>query len=881
MGYHMPSQIDFASRRGFFMADGQMASPERKAVRLADYTPPAFAVDRVELDFELDPARTVVKAKLSMRRQAPGALVLDGRDMELLGIKLDGEALGGNAYTVAGHKLIIADAPAEFVLETTVKISPETNTELSGLYMSGAGFFTQCEPEGFRKITYFPDRPDVMATYKVTLRADRAAYPVLLSNGNKVAAGEDGTTHWAVWEDPHPKPSYLFALVAADLVAVRDEFVTRSGKRVELGIYVQAGDEARCGHAREAVKSSMKWDEERFGLEYDLDVFNIAAVSDFNAGAMENKGLNIFNTAYVLASPETATDADFQGVERVIAHEYFHNWTGDRVTCRDWFQLSLKEGLTVFRDQEYMGDMFSAAVKRIADVRMLRTTQFKDDAGPLAHPVRPASYLEINNFYTTTIYEKGAEVVRMYQTLMGREAFRRGFDIYIERNDNSAATVEDFFDAMQSATDIDLAQLMRWYEQAGTPEIEFDGSYDPAAQSFTLTLRQSTKPTPGQPEKQPFLMPVTIGLLSEAGKELLEQTVVFDQAEQSFTFQGIAARPVPSLFRNFSAPVKLVGQDDGRLAFLAAHDTDLFNRWDALQQYATRVLLKAIAAHGQGAAFALDERLRDAIGAILADAERDPAFAADAMLLPSESLLADAMDVVDPNAIFAVRHAARAALGAALRADFERVIEAFGDVAPDDLSGHAMGARAVKNAALGYLAVAGDTTRPAAQFSAAANMTDTLAALALLVEIPGDARDVALAAFHDKWRSNPLVLDKWFSVQARSGAADTLARVKALMTHRDFELKNPNRVRALLGAFGSNQARFHDKSGDGYRLMADLIITLDAKNPQLAARFCTVMGSWRRYDAGRQALMKENLDRILAVESLSHNTYEMASKALA
>jgi aminopeptidase N len=863
------------------MADGQVATAERKAVRLADYAPPAFAVDRVELDFELDPAATVVKAKISMRRLAPGPMVLDGRDLELLGIKLDGEALGGNAYTVAGNKLTIADAPEAFTLETTVKISPATNTELSGLYTSGTGFFTQCEPEGFRKITYFPDRPDVMATYKVTLRADRAKYPVLLSNGNKIAEGEDGAAHWAVWEDPHPKPSYLFALVAADLVAVRDEFVTSSGKRVELGIYVQAGDEGRCGHAMQAVKSSMKWDEERFGLEYDLDIFNIAAVSDFNAGAMENKGLNIFNTAYVLASPETATDADFQGVERVIAHEYFHNWTGDRVTCRDWFQLSLKEGLTVFRDQEYMGDMFSAAVKRIADVRMLRTTQFKDDAGPLAHPVRPASYLEINNFYTTTIYEKGAEVVRMYQTLMGRDAFRRGFDTYIEKNDNSAATVEDFFGAMQSATEIDLTHLMRWYEQAGTPEISFDEGYDSTAKSFTLTLRQSTKPTPGQPEKKPFLMPVTIGLLSETGEELLEKTVVFDKAVQDFTFEGIPARPVPSLFRNFSAPVRLLGQNAGRLAFLAAHDTDLFNRWDALQQYATQVLLKAIAAHREGAAFAVDDRLRDAIGAVLADAGRDPAFAADAMLLPGESLLADAMDVVDPDAIFAVRRAARAALGTALRAAFERVIEAFGDVAPDDLSGHAMGARAVKNAALGYLAAAGDTKRAAAQFGAAANMTDTLAALALLVEIPGDARDAALAAFHGKWRSNPLVLDKWFSVQARSGAADTLARVKALMAHPDFEFKNPNRVRALLGAFGSNQARFHDKSGDGYRLMADLIITLDAKNPQLAARFCTVMGSWRRYDPARQALMKENLERILAVETLSHNTYEMASKALA
>jgi aminopeptidase N len=863
------------------MADGQIASPERKAVRLADYAPPAFAVDTVALDFALDPAATVVTAMLTMRRQAPGPLVLDGRDLELLGLRLDGAALGGNAYTVAGGKLTIGDAPDAFTLETVVKISPETNTELSGLYMSGTGFFTQCEPEGFRKITYFPDRPDVMAKYKVTLRADRAKYPVLLSNGNKVAEGQDGDMHWASWEDPHPKPSYLFALVAADLVAVKDSFVTRSGKHVELGIYVRAGDEGRCGHAMKAVKSSMKWDEERFGLEYDLDIFNIAAVSDFNAGAMENKGLNIFNTAFVLASPETATDADFQGVERVIAHEYFHNWTGDRVTCRDWFQLSLKEGLTVFRDQEYMGDQFSAPVKRIADVRMLRTTQFRNDAGPLAHPVRPASYLEINNFYTTTIYEKGAEVVRMYQTLMGRDAFRRGFDTYIERNDNSAATVEDFFDAMQSATEIDLSRLMRWYEQAGTPEVTFDEVYDAAAQIFTLTLRQVTKPTPGQPEKKPFLMPVTIGLLSEAGEELLAKTVVFDQAEQRFAFEGIEKRPVPSLFRNFSAPVKLLGQTPERLAFLAAHDTDLFNRWDALQQYATQVLLAAVAAHGQDTAFVLDERLRDAIGAILRDAGQDPAFAADAMLLPNESLLADAMEVVDPEAIFAVRNAARAALGAALKDEFESVIQIFGDVGPDDLSAYAMGARAVKNAALSYLAAAGDVSRAAQNFAGAANMTDRLAALSVLAEVPGAARDAALAAFYDEWKGNPLVLDKWFSVQARSGAADTLERVKALMKHPDFDMRNPNRVRSLVAVFSGNQARFHDKSGDGYRLMADTIIALDAKNPQIAARLCTVMGSWRRFDAARQALMKENLERILAVENLSHNTYEMASKALA
>ncbi len=652
------------------MADGQI-SP-RKPVRLADYTPPVFRVDEVALDFDLDPAATVVRATLKLRRQAPGPLVLDGKDLELRSVALNGEVLGDNRYALGAQSLTIHDVPDDFTLETVVQIAPEKNTELSGLYMSGTGFFTQCEAEGFRKITYFPDRPDVMARYKVTLRADKAKYPVLLSNGNKIAEGEEGAKIWSTWEDPHPKPSYLFALVAADLVSIKDSFTTRSGRKVDLGIWVAAGDETRCDHAMYALKNSMAWDEQVFGLEYDLDVFNIAAVSDFNAGAMENKGLNIFNTAYVLASAETATDADFQGVERVIAHEYFHNWTGDRVTCRDWFQLSLKEGLTVFRDQEYMADQFSAPVKRIADVRLLRATQFRDDAGPLAHPVRPASYLEINNFYTTTIYEKGAEVVRMYRTLIGREAFRKGMDIYIARNDNSAATVEDFFAAMQEAApQIELKQLMRWYEQAGTPEITFAESYDAGAKKFTLTLRQHTKPTPGQPVKEPFLIPVAIGLLDAAGDDLHTETLLLSQAEQTFTFDNIAAAPAVSLFRNFSAPIKLKGQTRERLAFLAAQGHAICSIAGMRCSNTPRiVLLEAVAAHQAGAAFALDAGLRDAIAATLRDAERDPAFAAEAVLLPAETLLADQMEIVDPQAIRAVREAARRALGEALRAEF-------------------------------------------------------------------------------------------------------------------------------------------------------------------------------------------------------------------
>ena len=861
------------------MADGQI-SP-RKAINLADYTPPVFLVDEVALDFTLDPAATIVRATLNFRRQAPGPLVLDGRHLELRGISLNGQALGGNRYVLTESSLTLNDVPDVFTLETEVKIIPETNTELSGLYMSGTGFFTQCEPEGFRKITFFPDRPDVMARYKVTLRADKSKYPVLLSNGNNTASGAAGTQIWATWEDPHPKPSYLFALVAADLVAVKDSFTTASGREVALGIWVAAGDETRCGHAMYALKNAMKWDEDTFGLEYDLDIFNIAAVSDFNAGAMENKGLNIFNTAYVLASPATATDADFQGVERVIAHEYFHNWTGDRVTCRDWFQLSLKEGLTVFRDQEYMADQFSAAVKRITDVRTLRATQFRDDAGPLAHPVRPASYLEINNFYTTTIYEKGAEVVRMYRTLMGREAFRKGMDIYIAENDNCAATVEDFFAAMQAATDIDLKQIMRWYEQAGTPEISFTESYDPAAQSYTLTLRQHTAPTPGQKVKQPFMIPVSMGLLDANGNEIHTETLILAQPQQSYTFHNISEPPTPSLFRNFSAPVKLQGQSRERLAFLAAKDADLFNRWDALQQYATLVLLDAVQAHQAGQAFTLDAGLLEAVAATLRDAARDPAFAAEALLLPGETLLADAMSIVDPDAIRFVREAARQALGEALREDFFAVYAHFAAVAASDVSGHAIASRALKNAALAYLSAAGDNTLAGAQFLSGENMTDTLAALVNLAEVADERRDDAFASFYDQWHTNALVLDKWFSVQARAGAPDTLARVQALTRHKDFDLRNPNRVRALIGAFAANPSKFHEITGAGYQRLADTILMLDETNPQIAARLTTAMGSWRRYDAARQSLMKAQLERILAKEKLSPNTYEMASKALA
>jgi aminopeptidase N len=862
----------------------QALAPARHPVLLADYARPDFTVSHVDLTFTLTPAETLVRATLTLHRETPEAVLkLDGQGLTLLEIALDGAPLDPTRYIAHPDGLTVTDVPDECTLTTLVKINPAANTELSGLYMSHTGFFTQCEPEGFRRITYFPDRPDVMSRYRVRLEADAATYPVLLSNGNKLAEGETATgLHYALWEDPHPKPCYLFALVAARLVAVTDEFTTRSGRKVDLAIWVAKGDEGRCQHAMNSLKRAMEWDEDCFGLEYDLDLFNIAAVPDFNAGAMENKGLNIFNTAYVLASPETATDSDFQNVERVIAHEYFHNYTGNRVTCRDWFQLSLKEGLTVFRDQEYMADRFSAAVKRIGDVRHLRATQFRDDAGPLAHPVRPSSYLEINNFYTTTIYEKGAELVRMVRTLIGREAFRRGLRLYLSRHDNSAATVEDFLAAMQEVEPlVDLNGMIDWYEQAGTPEISFEDAYSPMSNTYVLSLRQHTAPTPGQPVKPVFAMPVTVALLDPNGDEMASHTLHFTAPEQSFTFGHIPKPPTPSLFRGFSAPMRLSGYTRERLAFLAARDSDLFNRWDALQQYATLVLREAVEAHRHGAPFHLDTGLTEALSATLRQAPRDPAFCAEALILPSETLLAESFAQADPAAIHAVREAARRALGLALQERLNATYWEYGKVRPDDISGTGMAARALKNAALTYLVAAGELWRAGEQFHREdANMTDKLAALTLLADTPSDRRDEALANFHDDWQDNALVLDKWFAVQARATAPDTLSRVRALSTQPAFDWRNPNRVRALFASFAGNPARFHDPSGQGYQLLADAVLKLDATNPQLAARLFTGLGAWRRFVPHLSDLMRAEIDRILACNTLSQNVFEMASKAL-
>jgi aminopeptidase N len=890
------------------MPDLPHDSTPPKPTLLSEYRPPDFAIDRVELSFDLGEDETLVRSHLTVRRNpvagtAKAPLRLDGEELELVSIALDGAALAPRRYRIEPDgDLTVLDPPNVFALDIAVRIKPQLNTALSGLYTSGGNFSTQCEAEGFRRITWFLDRPDVSARYRVRIEADKQRYPVLLSNGNPGEYGDlPAGRHFVVWDDPHPKPSYLFALVAGDLVAHRDEFTTRSGKEVPLAIWVRRGDEDKCAHAMASLKASMRWDEETYGLEYDLDVFNVVAVSDFNMGAMENKGLNIFNTRYVLANPDTATDIDYENIESVIAHEYFHNWTGDRVTCRDWFQLSLKEGLTVFRDQQFSADMGSAAVTRISDIRALRASQFPEDAGPLAHPVQPQSYLRIDNFYTATVYNKGAELIRMMHTLLGRERFRAGMDLYIERHDNSAATIPDFVAAMQDASGVDLGEFSRWYHQAGTPEITVEDRYDPEAKSYELTVVQRTPPTPGQPEKQPLPIPLAMGLLGPNGDELPTRLageaaphdgtrlLVAGEARQTFRFVDVPAAPVPSLLRGFSAPVKLQGVPLDRLKFLAIHDTDPVARWDAGQRAAIAILLERVALWraGQGAKPLppLDADLVAAMRHTLADAARDRAFAAEALVLPSEATLADEMVVVDVEAIHAAREEARAAIATALTAELDAAYRELGDPGPYTTDGAAIGRRALRNACLAYVAAAdkGAGARLAkAQFDAQQNMTDVLAALSVLTDIDGPERTAALDAFYRRWQDDALVVDKWFGLQARSSLAGTIDAVKALTRHPAFTRANPNRLRALVGTFSqANPLHFHDASGAGYAFLADEVLALDPDNPQVAARMVQALGNWRRFDAGRQALMKAQLRRIHDRPGLSTNTFEMVSKSLA
>jgi aminopeptidase N len=876
-----------------------------------DYTAPTYLVETVELGFDLDPARTIVANRLTLRRNPDSGrrdIELVGEDIELVAIRLNGKTLDEDGYALEGGVLRIPDAPETVTLEIESICVPESNTTLSGLYVSNGNFYTQCEAEGFRRITFFPDRPDVMAKYTVMLRADKEKFPVLLSNGNLVEEGElPGGRHYAKWEDPFKKPSYLFALVAARLVCQEETFRLKDGRDALLQVWVEEGNLDKTDYAMQSLKRSIRWDEERWDLELDLDRFMIVAVGDFNMGAMENKGLNIFNTKFVLANPRVATDVDFQGIEAVVGHEYFHNWTGNRVTCRDWFQLSLKEGLTVFRDQEFSADMIGTdtgrAVTRIDQVRTLRQAQFPEDAGPMAHPVRPDSFVEINNFYTVTVYEKGAEVVRMYQTLLGREGFRKGMDLYFARHDGQAVTCDDFRMAMADASGRDLTQFERWYSQAGTPIVQAETRYNEADRSYELRLIQSCPATPGQPEKLPFHIPVAVGLLGKDGNDLpltldgkaMGATAVLEltQADQTFVFTGVPEQPTPSILRDFSAPVVLkYGYNDAELVHLFTHDSDPVNRWEAGQRLAMSRLLKLagdISAKGSandaaGDLMNLDEVFIDAMRKLLADETLDASFREQALLLPTESMIADQMDVVDPLAIHMARQFVRADIGLRLREELLAQYHANqtpGEYSPDAAS---IGKRALKNLALSYLCAAPSEESIALarrQFDEASNMTDRIAALGALVHARAPSAQDALQRFYEEFQGEALVVDKWFMMQATASTTD-LAKVRELMKHPAFTLRNPNRARSLVAAFCSgNPVQFHAPDGSGYAFWAEQVIALDALNPQVASRLSRAMDRWRRYAPALQAHMKKALQQVAGQTKLSNDVREVVSKALA
>ncbi len=862
-----------------------MRTDQPVPVSLADYRPPAFLIDEVSLTFRLEPSATRVRSVLQLRRNGgPGEpLVLDAVRLKLIRVAIDGRELAPDAYALADERLTIAAVPDAFTLETEVEIDPEGNTALEGLYRSGGRFCTQCEAEGFRKITPFPDRPDVLARYTVRIEADRAATARLLSNGNLVEAGElDGGRHYAVWRDPFPKPCYLFALVAGELDELADSFSTMSGREVALRIYVDPGQSARAVYAMNALKRAMRWDETAYGREYDLDLFMIVAVRDFNFGAMENKGLNIFNSSLLLADAETATDVDYERIESVVAHEYFHNWTGDRITCRDWFQLCLKEGLTVFRDQGFSADQRGTAVSRIKEVRALRARQFPEDAGPLAHPVRPTRYLKIDNFYTATVYEKGAEVIRMLKLILGEAAFRAGMDLYFDRCDGTAATVEAFVGCFAEASGRDLSGFFGWYEQAGTPLVAIDPQYDEAAQSLTLTLRQQTAPTPGQPDKRPLPIPILVGLVTEDGAAMgEEQLIVLDEAERTVALPA-TSRPVVSALRGFSAPVRMtVNARPNDAYLLLAADSDLFNRWEAGQGLARALMLR----RAEGAPDEVnEERFADALGRALADPQAEPAFKALLLDLPSESALAGEMHSADPAALHEARDALRTRIALHLHADLAELHGAMQDAGEFSASAEAAGRRALRNAALEMLVAnprSDVAQRARGHFESAANMTDAMGGLTALSLIGGGAFDAALERFYNRWRSEPLVIDKWFSIQARSPAPDALGRVLGLTAHPGFDPKNPNRLRALVSGFASgNPARFHAPDGAGYRFLADQILMADAFNPMTAARLVEPLTTWARYRPELAGFMRGELVRLVASSGVSKNVFELADRAL-
>lgn len=875
-----------------------------KAIYLKDYQAPAYWVDQVDMHFDLAAQTTRVSTRLQMRRnpavaKADTPLALDGQALELVSIAIDGRTLSPDEYRVDEEQLLIESVPEQFMLETECEIHPADNTALEGLYASGKMLCTQCEAQGFRRITYFPDRPDVMSRYRVRLTADRQQFPVLLCNGNPVEQGElDGGRHYVVWEDPSLKPCYLFALVAGDLKYIEDSFTTMSGRKVELRLYTEAENIHKCNHAMASLKQAMAWDERTFGREYDLDIYMVVAVNDFNMGAMENKGLNIFNASCVLASAETATDNDFYSIQSIIGHEYFHNWSGNRVTCRDWFQLSLKEGFTVFRDQEFSSDLNSRAVKRIDDVNVLRTYQFAEDSGPMAHPVRPDHYIEISNFYTVTVYNKGAEVVRMLRNLIGADGFRKGTDLYFQRHDGQAVTCDDFVRAMEDANQLDLTQFKNWYSQAGTPVLTLSGDYDAAEQTYTLRVEQQTPATPGQEHKQPFQIPLTVGLLDSRGRDMPlqlsdgqakagQQSLVLDvrDAEQAFVFTGVTEAPVASVLRGFSAPVKIrMQRDKEELAFLLAHDSDDFNRWDAGQQLALRELLRQVHAYQNGESLPEPVALKEALAKAMADKDIDPMLLSQILTLPGESYLADQMDVVDVDAIHHARQFCRRYLAQALYAQFVQCYEQYDRNQPYVFNSENMAQRALNSVCLSYLVETGkaeEYARGFDQFTQANNMTDQQSALVSLNHHETPLRQQALDAFYQRWQADAQVVDKWLAIQASSRLPDTLVRVKELMQHPAFTLRNPNKVRALIGGFcRANPVRFHASDGSGYAFLTECVQALDPLNPQIAARLVQAMIRWQRYDPARQQLMQASLQQILDTPGLSKDTFEVVSRSL-
>lgn len=864
-----------------------------QTIYLRDYKVPDYLIDDVNLTFHLDEDSSVVKSILSVQLNPASEnpakdLILVGEELQLLSISINGKLLSASEYEVTQNNLTLFAVPKQFILEIHTRIKPQENTSLSGLYKSSGNFCTQCEAEGFRRITYFLDRPDVMARYTTKIIADEKRYPILLSNGNPIDSGKsEGGKHWVIWEDPFKKPSYLFALVAGNLEFIEDFFMTQSGRRVTLRIYVEKGNQDKCDHAMQAVKKAMRWDEEKYGREYDLDIYMIVAVSDFNMGAMENKGLNIFNTKYILARPETATDLDFIHVESVIAHEYFHNWTGNRITCRDWFQLSLKEGLTIFRDQSFTADTTSKTVSRIQDVNALRLSQFPEDAGPLAHSVRPDSYIEINNFYTSTIYNKGSEVIGMIKTIIGEDAYRRGIDLYFERFDGQAVTIEDFVKAHEDASGVDLKQLRLWYSQAGTPVLDVTDEYDSQSKSYTLVIKQHCPETPSQPNKKPMHIPVSMGLLDSSGREIVTELLHVVNSENRFVFNNIQSKPIPSLLRNFSAPVKIkYNYSDQELVLLFQHDNDLFNRWEAGQKYAINTILKLVHDYQKKKPFELPSEFVAAFEHVLLTMQDDKWLLSEMLTLPSEKYLAEQMSVVDVDAVHAAREFVLHELAAKLQHHFKEIYQKLDGHKPYEFTMEAVGDRYLKNLCLSYLMMLPDESihekLGMAQFnsSLASNMTDTMAALRALVNTECSQKSKALADFYHKWHHDALVVDKWFALQASSKLPGTLQHVKKLLHHEAFDIKNPNKVYSLIGAFGNNLVHFHVENGEGYQFLAEVVLQLNALNPQVAARMIKPLTEWKRYDLPRQKLMRQQLELLSKNPNLSPDLFEIVTKSL-